>query len=163
MDSRSRAKGQSVKTQRQKTRAAKALSRVWLPVVVIGTVVIIGGAVRSVQGMSESLSHPPITATIPATIVQINPKTVTYQLFGSLGNRGSVVYADLNSQPIQVSLMSLPWSHSETTMAAAATLSLVAQIDGGSLGCRILVDGQVHDEHVVSHDSAAVACTVTAA
>ena len=40
---------------------------------------------------------------------------------------------------------------------------VVAQVDGDSVGCRILVDGQVRDEHSVSHEGAAVACTVTAA
>jgi hypothetical protein len=48
-------------------------------------------------------------------------------------------------------------------MASSASLSLVAQVDGDSVGCRILVDGQVRDEHSVSHEGAAVACTVTAA
>jgi hypothetical protein len=37
------------------------------------------------------------------------------------------------------------------------------QVDGESAGCRIQVDGVVRDEHVVSHPSAAVVCTVTAA
>ena len=100
---------------------------------------------------------------IPATVVQINPKNVTYEVFGDLGNGGKVTYADLNSQPIEVTLASLPWSVSETTMASSASLSLVAQVDGDSVGCRILVDGQVRDEHSVSHEGAAVACTVTAA
>ena len=48
-------------------------------------------------------------------------------------------------------------------MASSASLSLVAQVDGDSVGCRILVDGQVRDEQSVSHEGAAVACTVTAA
>jgi Mycobacterium membrane protein len=48
-------------------------------------------------------------------------------------------------------------------MSPSATLSLVAQVDGSSVGCRILVNGAVRDEHSISHESAAVACTVTAA
>ena len=84
-------------------------------------------------------------------------------MFGNQGDGGKVTYADLNSQPIEVTLASLPWSVSETTMASSASLSLVAQVDGDSVGCRILVDGQVRDEQSVSHEGAAVACTVTAA
>jgi hypothetical protein len=48
-------------------------------------------------------------------------------------------------------------------MATSVTLSLVMQVDGDAAGCRILVNGKVRDEHLVSHPSAAVACTVTAA
>jgi len=113
--------------------------------------------------MSQSISSPSVTGSIPATIVQINPKNVTYEVFGTLGGGGKVAYANLDSQPVEVSLQSLPWSHSETTMAASASLSLVAQVDGSSVGCRILVNGEVRDEHSVSHEGAAVACTVTAA
>ena len=64
---------------------------------------------------------------------------------------------------IEVTLTSLPWSHVEATMSPAATLSLVSQVDGSSLGCRIVVDGVVRDEKYVAHEGAAVACTVTAA
>ena len=102
-------------------------------------------------------------SAIPATVVEINPKNVTYEVFGSLGGGGKVTYADLNSAPIEVTLASLPWSHAETTMASSASLSLVAQVDGDSVGCRILVNGQVRDEQSVTHEGAAVACTVTAA
>ncbi|WP_424740461.1 MmpS family transport accessory protein [Mycobacterium sp.] len=135
----------------------------WRPTVILAVLVIVGYGVHTVRGNNESISHPPVTSTIPATVAQINPKNVTYEAFGTLGGGGKVVYANLDSQPIQVRLASLPWSHSETTMSPSATLSLVMQVDGDSAGCRILVDGLVRDEHLVSHQSAAVACTVTAA
>jgi hypothetical protein len=128
---------------------------------VVGVVVFYG--VNMVRDSSDAISNPPAVHTIPATVVQINPKNVTYEVFGTLGGGGKVTYANLNSEPIEVTLGSLPWSVSETTMAASATLSLVAQVDGSSVGCRILVDGQVRDEHTVNHEGAAVACTVTAA
>jgi Mycobacterium membrane protein len=124
---------------------------------------VVSYGVNKVRHMSDDITNPPGGSSIPATVVQINPKNVTYEVFGSLGGGGKVTYADLNSQPIEVTLASLPWSHSETTMASSASLSLVAQVDGGSVGCRIIVDGQVRDEHTVSHESAAVACTVVAA
>jgi hypothetical protein len=113
--------------------------------------------------MSAAITNPPAKGSIAPTVVQINPKNVTYEVFGSLGSGGKVTYADLESQPIEVTLASLPWSRSETTMASSATLSLVAQVDGSSVGCRIIVNGEVRDEHSVSHEGAAVACTVTAA
>jgi hypothetical protein len=149
--------------RRKRRNAGRIFGKLWLPVVmlVVGVVVVYG--VNKVRHLSDSISNPPVTHTIPATVVQINPKNVTYEVFGTLGGGGKVTYANLNSEPIEVTLGSLPWSVSETTMAASATLSLVAQVDGSSVGCRILVDGQVRDEHTVNHEGAAVACTVTAA
>jgi hypothetical protein len=153
----------AVGTGRRRRNTARTFSKLWLPVVILVVTVIVVYGVNTVRHLSEAISNPPTTSSIPATVVQINPKKVTYEVFGTLGSGGKVTYADLNSQPIEVTLTSLPWSHSETTMASSASLSLVAQVDGSSVGCRIIVDGQVRDEHSISHESAAVACTVTAA
>jgi Mycobacterium membrane protein len=139
------------------------MSKLWLPAVVLAVIAIVSYGVNTVRQLNAAITNPASASAIPATVVQINPKNVTYEVFGSLGGGGKVTYADLNSVPIEVTLASLPWSHSETTMASSASLSLVAQVDGDSVGCRILVNGQVRDEESVSHESAAVACTVTAA
>lgn len=148
---------------KQRRRRSSLLSKLWLPVVVLAVITIVSYGVNTVRHLSEEITNPPEADAIRATVVQINPKNVTYEVFGALGAAGKVTYADLNSEPVEVALTSLPWSYSETTTASSASLSLVAQVDGGSVGCRILVDGQVRDEHSVSHESAAVACTVTAA
>jgi Mycobacterium membrane protein len=150
-------------TRHERRRSRRIFSKLWLPAVVLIVIAIVSYGVNTVRHLNEAITNPPASNSIPATVVQINPKNVTYEVFGSLGGSGKVTYADLNSQPIEVTLSSLPWSHSETTMAASASLSLVAQVEGDSVGCRILVDGQVRDEQSVSHEGAAVACTVTAA
>jgi hypothetical protein len=152
-----------VDTRRNRRKTSRIVSKLWLPAVILVVVAIVSYGVDTVRHMSEAITNPPAKSSIPATVVQINPKNVTYEVFGTLGGGGKVTYADLDSQPIEVTLASLPWSHSETTMASSATLSLVAQVDGSSVGCRIIVNGEVRDEHSVSHESAAVACTVTAA
>ena len=141
----------------------RGLFKLWQPAVIVAVLVFVAYGVQTVRNNSQNISHPPTQSAIPATVVQINPKNVTYEAFGDLGGGGKLVYANLDSEPIEAHLSSLPWSHSETTMAASATLSLVMQVDGDSAGCRIKVDGVVRDEHVVSHPSAAVVCTVTAA
>jgi hypothetical protein len=149
---------------RPKRRNTKLiLGKLWTPAVILVVFVIAGYGVHTVRGMSAKISHPPVTSTIPATVIQINPKNVTYEAFGDLGSGGRVTYADLDSRPIEVALTSLPWSVSKTTMSPSATLSLVMQVDGDQAGCRIRVDGKVRDEHLVSHPSAAVSCMVTAA
>ena len=124
---------------------------------------VVSYGVSTARHLNEAITNPPSVSAIPATVVEINPKNVTYEVFGNMGAAGKVPYPDLNSQPIEVTLASLPWSHSETTMASSATLSLVAQVDGDSVGCRIIVNGEVRDEHSITHEGAAVACTVTAA
>ena len=149
--------------KRKRRSNTAILGKIWQPAVIVAVLVVVAYGVHTIRGSNEGISHPAATKTIPATVVEINPKNVTYEAFGSLGGAGKVVYANLDSQPVEVRLASLPWSHSETTMSPSATLSLVMQVDGDSAGCRILVDGQVRDEHVVNHDNAAVACTVTAA
>lgn len=151
-------------TKRLKRRNTAGIgSKLWLPAVALVMIAIIAYGVNKVRHSSDAISYPPVTSSIPATVVQINPKNITYEVFGDLGGGGKVVYADLNSNPVEVRLTSLPWSYSATTMSSSATLSLVTQVDGSSLGCRIIVDGVVRDEKYVSHEGAAVACTVTAA
>nr|AIA18004.1 Mycobacterium membrane protein [uncultured bacterium] len=130
---------------------------------VLVVIAMVGYGLNAVRHLNDAITNPPAASAIPATVVQINPKNVTYEVFGSLGAGGKVSYADLDSEPVEVTLASLPWSYSETTMASSASLSVVAQVDGDSVGCRILVNGEVRDEHSVSHEGAAVACTVTAA
>jgi Mycobacterium membrane protein len=152
-----------VNRQVKRRKSGRVLSKLWLPAVVLAVIAIVGYGVNSVRQLSEAITNPPAAATIPATVVPINPKNITYEVFGNLGRSGKVTYADLNSQPVELTLSSLPWSYSETTMASSASLSLVVQVEGDEAGCRILVDGQVRDEHSASHDSAAAACTVTAA
>jgi len=153
-----------VDAKRRKRRSiGRIFSKLWLPAAILVVAAVVVYGVNMVRRSSEAISNPPPPPSIPATVVQINPKNVTYEVFGSLGNGGKVVYANLNSEPIEVTLASLPWSHSETTMASSASLSLVAQVDGSSVGCRIRVNGEIRDEHSVAHESAAVACTVTAA
>jgi hypothetical protein len=158
-----RGEAAGVSEKRRRPSGKRILGALWLPVVVVAVVVVAGYGVTRVRQSSEAISHPPTTSSIPHTVVQINPKNVTYEVFGDLGGGGKVAYANLDSEPVNVALTSLPWSHSETTMSSAATLSLVSQVEGASVGCRILVNGEVRDEHMVSHESAAVACTVTAA
>jgi hypothetical protein len=150
-------------TRPKRRKNSRTLSKLWLPAMVLAVIAIVSYGVNTVRHLNGAITNPPSVSAIPATVVEINPKNVTYEVFGSLGGGGKVTYADLNSAPIEVTLASLPWSHAETTMASSASLSLVAQVDGDSVGCRILVNGQVRDEQSVSHEGAAVACTVTAA
>lgn len=91
-------KGAYVNPRLRKGGPGRALTRLWLPLVAICAVGVNAAAIQTVRDFSNSLSYPPTVATLAPTVVRINPKNITYELFGSLGNGGKVVYADLNSQ-----------------------------------------------------------------
>ena len=91
------------------------------------------------------------------------PKELTYELFGSAGEGGMLVYLDIDGHPHQVDLKTLPWSHTETTTLTVVSGSISAQVHGGQLGCRMLVNGVVRDEQSDTHQDAHVICRVKSA
>ena len=95
-------------TRRNRRKTSRIVSKLWLPAVILVVVAIVSYGVDTVRHMSEAITNPPAKSSIPATVVQINPKNVTYEVFGTLGGGGKVTYADLDSQPIEVTLASLP-------------------------------------------------------
>jgi hypothetical protein len=152
-----------VTTRHGRTRRRAHLGGLWIPAVICLVAGVAAYGVSAIRGTTDAISSPPETSSIPATVVEINPKNVTYEVFGDLGSGGKVVYADLESRPIEIVLTSLPWSHSESSMSPSASLSLVTQVEGDRVGCRITVNGKIRDEQSVSHAGAAAACTVVAA
>jgi hypothetical protein len=52
-------------------------------------------------------------------------------------------YIDIDGHPHKVDLTSLPWSHTETTTLTVVSGSISAQVHGGQVGCRMLVNGVV--------------------
>jgi len=74
---------------------SRIFGKLWLPVVVLGVIAIVGYGVNTVRHLNEAITNPPTAGAIPATVVQINPKNVTYEVFGDLGNGGKVTYADV--------------------------------------------------------------------
>ena len=89
-------------TRPKRRSRSRIFGKLWLPAVVVGVIAVVGYGVNTVRHLNAAITDPPTAAAIPATVVQINPKNVTYEVFGDLGNGGKVTYADLNSQPIEV-------------------------------------------------------------
>jgi hypothetical protein len=96
-------------------------------------------------------------------IVQFNPKSITYEVFGDFGGWGRVSYWNVDVRPISLELTALPWSHTETTVLTVATADITAQVAGGHVGCRITVNGVVRSEHTAAGNHAAVWCQVLSA
>ena len=111
------------------------------------------------------MSEPGPVPGVPAAQApdQFSPKRLTYEVFGAIGSGGLLSYVDVNGHPHRVDLTELPWSHTETTTLTVVSGSISVQVDGGRVGCRMLVNGVVRDEHSFIHADADVTCRVKSA
>jgi hypothetical protein len=107
--------------------------------------------------------EPVITVNGPQAPDEFNIKRITYEVFGSAGQGGKLVYVDIDGHPHQVDITTLPWTHTETTTLTVASGSISVHVHGGQVGCRMLVDGVVRDEQSDDHQDADVQCRVKSA
>ncbi len=137
------------------------LSRIWMPLVAVVAVGVGLLCMYKVHQFSEP--EPVITVNGPQAPEEFNLKRITYEVFGSAGRGGKLVYVDIDGHPHEVDITSLPWSHTETTTLTVASGSISVHVHGGQVGCRMLVDGIVRDEHSGDHQDADVQCRVKSA
>ncbi|SEH91844.1 membrane protein [Mycolicibacterium rutilum] len=149
------------RTTTRHTVVPRALQRGWLPAVTVFALAVGSVAVWKVHEMS---APGPVPSVLPAQAPeQFTPKTMTYELFGSPGDGGMLTYIDLDGNPHRVDISELPWSHTETTTLTVVSGSISAQVEGGEVGCRILVNDVVRDERSSTHANADVTCRVKSA
>lgn len=129
----------------------------------VAVVALSVGAVGMWKVHQFSAPPPVITVNSPAAPEQTTPKRLTYELSGSVGDGGMLVYLDVDGHPHRVDLATLPWTHTETTTLTVVSGSISAQVHGGQLGCRMLVNGVVRDEQSDTHGDAHVMCRVKSA
>jgi hypothetical protein len=91
-------------------------------------------------------------------IAPFNPKNVMLEVFGDPGAIAKISYTDIHAQPQHVEGTTLPWSYEDTTTAPAVVVNIMAQSDGGYLGCRIVIDGVVKVEKVSEGANAYTYC-----
>jgi hypothetical protein len=139
----------------------RVLERAWMPLVAVVALAL--GAVCMWKVHEFSAPGPVITVNGPQAPEEFTPKRLTYELFGSIGEGGMLVYVDVDGHPHQVDLTTLPWSHTETTTLTVVSGSISAQVHGGQLGCRMLVNGVVRDEQSDTHQDAHALCIVKSA
>jgi hypothetical protein len=124
------------------------------------------GAVLMWKVHQFSAPPPVITVLPPQAPPEFSPKRVTYELSGSIGEGGMLVWADVNGHPHRVNLTTLPWKYTPEppTTLTVVSASISAQVRGsGQLGCRILVNGVVRAEQSDTHQDAHVFCLVKSA
>ena len=110
------------------------LARIWMPLVAV--VVVSVGLVGMWKVHQFSEPEPVITVNGPQAPDEFNIKRLTYEVFGSAGRGGKLVYVDIDGHPHQVDVTTLPWSHTETTTLTVASGAISVHVHGGQVGCQ---------------------------
>lgn len=139
----------------------RALAKGWIPLV--AAIAFTVGSLGMWKVHQASAPGPILAVNEPQAPAEFTPKTLTYELSGDLGQGGILVYIDLNAYPHQVDITELPWSHTETTTLTVVSGSISAQVRGGQVSCRMLVNGVVRDEQSTTREDADVTCRVKSA
>ncbi|PXX01455.1 MmpS family transport accessory protein [Mycolicibacterium moriokaense] len=140
----------------------KLAKRTWVLLVILLVVVIAVFCVDRFRGFfgRTELTRP--GAGLVNDPAPFNPKEVKYEIFGT-GTVATINYLDLDAQPQKAENVPLPWTLDLTTTAPAASPNIVAQSDGGSISCRITVDGVVKDQRTTDGVNAQTFCLVKSA
>jgi hypothetical protein len=136
----------------------RLVRRGWMALVAVAVVVIAGLGVYRLHGIFGSNNTTSAGGGISNDIVPFNPKHVVYEVFGNPGAVATINYQDIDSAPQRVDNTALPWKYEITTTDPAVIANLTAQGDGSTLGCRIIIDGEVKDERIVHQVSAYTFC-----
>jgi hypothetical protein len=136
--------------------------KMWIPIIIIVVVLVAGFTVNRVRGFfgSEGVTVTPrVFADDPEPF---DPKVIRYEVTGS-GSYANINYLDLDSKPQRLDGTTIPWGITLETTEASAAPNLVAQGDGDSITCRIIVDDEVKDERTATGVNALTYCFVKSA
>jgi Mycobacterium membrane protein len=117
-----------------------------------------GFGIYRLHGIFGSHDNTSANGGLSNEIVPFNPKQVVLEVFGVPGATATINYLDVNAQPQQVKDAPLPWSFTITTTEPAVLGNVVAQGNGATLGCRIIVNGEVKDQRTVNKADAYTFC-----
>jgi Mycobacterium membrane protein len=132
--------------------------RGWMVLVAVAVVAIAAFGVYRLHGIFGAPNAKSSGSGISNDIVPFNPKHVVYEVFGDPGAVATINYQDKYSAPQRVDNAALPWKYEITTTDPAVIANLTAQGNGSTLGCRIIIDGEVKDERIVNAVSAYTFC-----
>jgi nitrate reductase NapE component len=141
----------------------RVLERVWIPLVIAVVVGVGGITVWRIHGIFGSEKRPAYSDTKTDDSKPFNPKRLTYQVFGAPGTVADISYFDVDGDPRRVDGASLPWTMNFTTTSPAVMGNIVAQGNGNTIGCRIVVDGVVKAEKITNETNAFTYCVLKGA
>jgi hypothetical protein len=136
--------------------------KAWIPIIILVVALIAGFTVHRVRGFfgAEGITVTPrVFADDPEPF---DPKVVRYEITGS-GSYANINYLDLDAKPQRVDQAALPWTLVLQTTEPSAAPNILAQGDGDSISCRIVVDDVVKDERTASGVNALTYCFVKSA
>ena len=136
--------------------------RMWVLLVILLVVVIAVFVVARFRGFFGQTVLTKPGAGLVNDPEPFNPKVVKYEIFGN-GSVATINYLDLDAQPQKALDAPLPWELTLTTTAPAASPNIIAQSDGGTISCRITVDGVLKDERTTDGVNAQTFCLVKSA
>ena len=139
------------------------LKNTWIPLVIVAVVATAGFTVYRFQGFFGNAETVRRGSDLASDSQPFNPKTVTYEIYGTEGAMATINYLDLDAQPRRVKDAVLPWSITLATTAPSASPNIIAQSNGDAIGCRITVDGDVKDENTSAGTNAQTFCLVKSA
>ncbi|CAN5316276.1 MmpS family transport accessory protein [soil metagenome] len=145
----------------RRSTGRRVLARAWLPLVIVVALAV--GSLGMWKVHQSSAPGPVLAVNPPQAPEEFTPKRLTYELFGDIGSGGLLDYIDIDGHPHEVQLTDLPWSHTETTTLTVVSGSISAQVHGGQVGCRMLVNDVVRDEQSATRQDADVTCRVKSA
>lgn len=129
-----------------------------MALVAVIVVTTAGFAIYRLHGIFGSHTNASANSGLSNEIVPFNPKRVVLEVFGAPGATATINYLDVNAQPQEVKDAPLPWSYTITTTEPAVIGNVVAQGNGDTLGCRIVVNGEVKDQRTVNKVDAYTFC-----
>jgi len=138
------------------------LKRGWIPLVLV---VVLSVSALAVTRLHKIFGSEDLNANSGAgiKIVQFNPKVVKYEIFGAPGSTANINYWDADANTHQLNHVPLPWTTTLSTTLPAVSANIMAQTDGGNIGCRITVDGELREHQSAEGHNAQAFCLVKSA
>ena len=141
----------------------RVLRRLWISLVIVVVIAIGGFTVTRLHSVFGSEKRPSYADTKINDAKPYDPKHLTYEVFGPPGTVAKISYFDVDGDPRVVKGARLPWSLKFAITQTAVVGNVVAQGDSDSIGCRIVVDGEVKAERVSNEVNAFTFCLLKAA
>ena len=126
--------------------------------VAVVVVVLAGFAVYRLNGIFASQDVTSTPSGSANEVAPFNPKHVVLEVFGPPGTVATITYLDVNTQPQRADAVTLPWAYDTTTTQPAVFVTVQAQGNSDSIGCRIKIDDVVKDERTVNTLNAYAYC-----
>ena len=139
-----------------------ALKRAWIPLLLV---VVLSVSALVVTRLHKVFASQDLNANSGASIkiVQFNPKVVKYEIVGNPGTTANINYWDADANTHQVNNAPLPWTYTVSTTLPTVSANIMAQTDGGYIGCRITVDGELREHQSSDGHNAQTFCLVKSA